>query len=175
MQASVTAMRTYVAFMLATLLVGAQPALASDDESALSVSLGYATYVVSEYRPDGLALAVEYERGFSDAFAWRIAGGGGGYYGDSGLSYSGHLVGGLTYLFDVLKYVPYAQVGLGGIVIAGGDQDVKISPLVELGAGLDILHSRTFSYGIRLAFESFLLETSFFTAGVRATWRWGFF
>lgn len=160
--------------IVVALVIGARPAWASDDESALSVSLGYGTYTIPDYRPDGSVLGVEYERGFSDTFSWRVAGGAGGYYGSDLLTYSGHVVFGLTYLFDVIKYVPYANLGVGGIVI-GGDVDTRLSALVELGLGLDVLRSRSFSYGVQIKFESFVQQTSFFTAGMRATWRWGFF
>ena len=128
--------------------------MASDGDSALSMSLGYGTYAIPDYAPSGSVLGVEYERGFSDTMGWRIAGGGGAYIGDGRLSYSGHAVVGLTYLFDVLKYVPYANLGLGGIVIYDSEFETRTSALIELGVGLDILHSRSFSYGVQLRFES---------------------
>ena len=151
------------------------PCAASEGEHALSFSLGYATYAIPDYNPHGGVFGVDYERGFSDAFSFRLSGGLGGYRGDGLSTYSGHLVAGLTYLFDVVKYVPYANLGIGGIVIAGGEDGTRSSVLVELGVGVDVLRSRSFSYGIGLRFETFLQETSFFTAGLRATWRWGFF
>jgi hypothetical protein len=173
--ASVTGMRRLVAIIAVALVSAAAPAAASDDESALSVSLAYGTYAIPDYNPHGAVLGVEYERGFSDALAWRISGGAGGYTLDGQRSYSGHLTAGLTYLFDVLKYVPYANLGVGAIVIGGGEVDTQVKALIEIGAGLDVLHSRSLSYGVQLRFESFASQTAFFTAGVRATWRWGFF
>ena len=152
-----------------------QPAQASDGESALSVSLSYGTYLIPDYSPDGAVLGVSFERGFSDTLAWRVSGGGGAYYGGEQLTYSGHATFGFTYLLDVLKYVPYLEAGAGAIIIAGGEAGTDISPLIQIGVGLDILRSRTFSYGVHLQFESLLQETSFFTAGARVSWRWGFF
>lgn len=170
-------MRLYAVTVAALLLVLAMagPSVASEGESALSVSFGYGTYSVPDYRPNGGVLGLDYERGFSDALSFRVSGGAGLYYGDGQTTYSGQLTVGMTYLFDVIKYVPYANLGVGGIAIAGGDLDSRLSALVELGVGIDVLHSRTFSYGIQLRFETLLQETSFFTAGARATWRWGFF
>jgi hypothetical protein len=170
-------MRTGMAiFLLAALLALPAPGLAADGERALSATLGYATYTLPEYTPHGAALGLDYERGFSDALSWRISGGGGIYYRD-GLTYSGQLTAGFTYLFDVLKYVPYVNVGIGGIVIVdpGADPAVDFSPLAEIGVGLDVLRDRTSSFGVYVRFETLLQETSFFTAGVRSTWRWGFF
>jgi hypothetical protein len=174
-------MRTGTAiFLFAALLAMPAPGLAADGEHALSATLGYATYTVVGDNPHGAALGVDYERGFSDALSWRISGGGGFYYRD-GVSFSGQLTAGLTYLFDVLKYVPYVNAGIGGIVIVdidgdpAGDPAVDIHPLAEIGVGLDILRDRTSSVGVYVRFETLLQETSFFTAGVRSTWRWGFF
>lgn len=148
---------------------------ASEGDSALSISLGYGTYSIPDYRPDGGIIGLEYERGFSEALSFRVSGGGGLYHGDDQTTYSGHLVAGMTYLFDVIKYVPYASAGIGGIVIAGGEDGSRLSALVELSVGLDILHSRRLSYGVQLRAETFIQETSSFAAGVRATYRWGFF
>ena len=173
-------MRTGMAIFLTAAALAALPApvQAADGERALSLGLGYATYTQPGYNPHGAVLGMDFERGFSDALSWRVSGGAGAYY-RNGLSFSGHLTIGLTYLFDVLKYVPYANVGVGGIVIGGdaggGESDIDVSPLAEIGVGLDILRSRTASYGVYIRFETLLQETSFLTAGVRSTWRWGFF
>lgn len=152
---------------------------AGEDDRSLSVFAGYGTYTIPDHSPDGGVLGLDYERGFSDSMSLRASGGVGMYPfddGDLSASYSGHATLGLTYLFDVLKYVPYANLGAGAIVLTGGPvEDTTVKALLELGLGLDILHSRSFSYGIQVRLESFIQETSFFTAGVRATWRWGFF
>jgi hypothetical protein len=164
---------------VAILALMAGSAGADEDDRSISVFGGYGTYAIPEHTPDGGVVGLDYERGFSDAMSLRASGGFGLYLlddDDMGPSYSGHATIGLTYLFDVLKYVPYVNVGVGGIVLAGGPvEDVRLDALLELGIGLDILHSRTFSYGVQARLETFIQETSFFTAGVRATYRWGFF
>jgi hypothetical protein len=158
----------------------AAPAQAGEDDRALSVSLSWARYALKDASADGAALGVDYERGFSDTMSFRASGGGGYYLGDA-KSYSGHFTIGATYIFDVVKWVPYANIGIGGIYIGGGEDtgddklDTGLKGLLELGAGLDILHSRKFSYGVVMRFESFVETTAFFTMGVRATYRWGFF
>lgn len=161
---------------LLALALGSAPAHAGEDDRWLSVSLGYATFTAPEIQPHGGALAVEYERGFADAMAVRATAGG-GYYpvGTGSPGYSAHATVGLTYLFDITRYVPYIQIGVGGIAINAVELDTELSPLLELGVGLDVLHSRTWSYGISARFESFINDTSFFTAGARLTYRWGFF
>jgi hypothetical protein len=163
-----------VAAALVAALASGGRAHAGEDDRSLSLSVGYATIAVPDLSPHGLALAVEYERGFSEAMAFRVAATAGGYYEDDPVG-SAHLVVGLTYLFDVLKYVPYVQGGVGGVVVAGPAVDTTLAPFVEVGVGLEILHSRSFSYGAAVRFESLLEETSFFSAAARVTWRWGFF
>lgn len=170
-------MRTAIASLLLVALVAAPaPGRAADGERALSATLGYAAYTGPEHTPHGGALGIDFERGFSDALSWRISGGGGIYYRER-LTYSGQLTAGIVYLFDVLKYVPYLEAGVGGVLIVDPDADaaLDISPLVAIGIGLDVLRDRTSSFGVYVRFETLLQETSFFTAGVRSTWRWGFF
>ena len=152
----------------------AEDALADEGESVVSVSLSYATFAIPDHNPSGSVVGMDYERGITDVLWLRASGGAGVYYADSA-SYSGHGVVGLTYALDVLKYVPYVNLGVGGIVTTGGEFDTEVHPLAELGGGLDILHSPNFSYGVQARFESFLTETAFFSAGVRLSWRWGFF
>lgn len=161
------------------LLGSAGSAHAGEDDRALSMSLSFARYALKDSSADGAVLGADFERGFSETLSFRVSGGGGYYLGDDP-SYTGHLTLGVTYMFDVVKWVPYANIGIGGIFIGGGGTgedaiDTGFKGLIELGAGLDILHSRKFSYGVIMRFESFVQTTAFFTLGVRATYRWGFF
>ena len=49
-------------------------------------------------------------------------------------------------------------------------------PLLELGGGLEVLQSRSLSYGVQPRFASFIADHESSSAlGVRASWRWGFF
>lgn len=161
---------------LLALVLGSTPAHAGEDDRWLSVSLGYASFSVPDHDPRGGALAIEYERGFSDAMAVRATVGMGAYpVGTGSPGYSGHATLGLTYLFDITRYVPYVQLGLGGIALCAEELPTEFSPLLELGVGVDVLHSRSWSYGISARFESFIVDTSFFTAGLRVSYRWGFF
>jgi hypothetical protein len=174
--------RALAGIATAVAVLAAGEARAADGENALSVSLSYGRYSIPDHAPHGSVLGFDYERGFADN-AWLRLSGGGGLFFESGeeeeglqRSYTGHATLGLTYIFDdTLKYVLYGNLGLGAIVLGGQGVDRKLAALVELGLGLDIQRSRTFSYGAQVRFESFLSETAFFTAGARATWRWGFF
>lgn len=127
-----------------------------------------------DLRAYGGALGIDYEYRVTDAVAVRGSGSGGVYDAD-GTAYSGQAVLGLTYAFDVIKYVPYANAGIGAIVLTGDAFETDVNPLVEVGVGVDVLHSRTFSYGVVARFETLLEKTSYFTAATRLSWRWGFF
>jgi hypothetical protein len=166
-----------VAALALGMALAAGVARADEGDHALSVSLSYGRYSIPdpELSANGGVLGVDYERGVSEALWLRVSAGGGLYRGDGQTTYSGQATVGATYALDVIKYVPYFNAGLGAIVIGGGDLDTDVAALLEIGAGVDVLHSRSLSYGVVVRFESFLEKTSFFTAGVRATYRWGFF
>jgi hypothetical protein len=164
------------------LLAAPGVAAASDGESALSVSLGVGTFVLPGEEDDetigptggGVGL-VSYERGFSEALSWRLELSGGLYSG-GGLSWSGLAAGGLVYRFDVLKYVPYALVEVGGSAVGGGPvTEPVLDPVVLIGGGLDFLLGRDRSWGIEARVASFAGDTTTISLGARYTFRWGYF
>lgn len=175
---------------LAGLCLTATPARA-DDEQALSVGLGYATFSApgeaeGNMEPEavsptvGGALAVTYERALGSDIALRAELAGGMFYGgntDEQSSTSYALLGdaGITYRFDVFKYVPYAFAGLGAVVAGGGPIDRGTDFVLVVGGGLDKLLSRERSLGGEIRIASFGGDITVVTAGVRGTVRWGFF
>jgi len=160
---------------LASAALGPPPAAADRGESTLSVDVSFASFAISDQDGLGGALGVDYERGLSDAFWLRAAAGGAYYRRDEGGAYAGSGAVGLTYVVDVVKYVPYLSVGLGAVFLDGAAIDGELHPTVEIGIGLDFLTRRGLSYGAFARFGSFLEDSSFFTAGLRMTWRWGLF
>jgi hypothetical protein len=165
-----------IAALAVTALLAPKISWAGEGESVLSVSLGYAGYTLAdqEETASGVLLGLEYERGITDALWLRGQVGYGAYpFGD--FSHSVDASFGLTYALDVLKYVPYVKGGLGVLGVAGPAVQTSAYPLVEVGAGLDILRSRSFSYGLEARVEAFFDRTAFFTAGARLSYRWGFF
>lgn len=157
-------------------------AAASDGESALSGLLGVGTFTLPGEEEDesisptagGVGL-VSYERGFSEALSWRIELSGGLYAG-GGLSWSGAVAGGLVYRFDVLKYVPYAVIEVGGSMVGGGPvPEPVIDPVVQIGGGVDFLLGRSRSWGLEARVASFAGDTTTVSVGARYTIRWGYF
>jgi hypothetical protein len=172
--------RAWVPIAIVSLAAAAAPARAGDGESALSPSIGWATYATPDkdnktVSPTiGAALAVTYERGISEALSWRVSLLGGGFAG-GGTTGAAWLAGGLVYRFDVLKYVPYIEASLGGVALGGGPLKAGVDPLLELGGGLDVLSDRDRSWGGEIRLGSFAGDTTILTVGARATWRWGYF
>jgi hypothetical protein len=169
------------------LLAGAARA---DGESAVSVGLGWATFSAPgeamdrqappTLSPDvGGVLAVSYERSISNNVGVRAELAGGVFYGGAqamqgNTSYAALGDAGVVYRFDVLKYVPYAFAGLGGVVAGGGPIDRGADFVLVIGGGLDWLVSRERSYGLEARVASFGGDITVVTFGARGTLRWGF-
>jgi len=171
---------------------GGGPARA-ESEQAISLGLGWATFsalgeAMDRMEPPSLAptlggsLGVSYERHVGTDVALRAELVGGLFYGGAdekkmqGQTASA-LVGdvGATLRFDVLKYVPYAFVGLGAMTVGGGPLARTTDPVLVVGGGLDWLQSRARSYGVEVRIVSFGSDVTVVTVGLRGTTRWGYF
>ena len=178
--------------LLATALVGALggPARAED---ALSIGLGWATFSTVGVKkgnmepptlsPDlGGAGNLTYERAVGTDLSLRADVGGGVFYGgiqnprtQTEMSYAVLADVGITVRFDVLKYVPYGFAGIGGVASTGGPITDQLDLVIVVGGGLDVLASRTRSWGVEGRLASFGGDITVFTFGVRGTTRWNIF
>jgi hypothetical protein len=163
----------------------------ADSERALSVGLGWATFSVPgkavgnmeppSISPDfGGALSVTYEHLIGSDLGLRAELAGGLFYGGAGkdqsnTAYAALGDAGVVFRFDVLKYVPYAFGGIGAVATGGGPIDRGLDFVLAVGGGLDILASRSRSYGFEARLASFGGDVTVFTLGVRGTTRWGYF
>lgn len=170
---------------LAILMAASPSARADEGETALSIYGGLASFAIDEEETTtgiGLGAGLDVERGLTES-VWLRASGGGAIYRGRPTAFTAHATLGLTYAFDVLKYVPYAHLGGGATWIHAdrtpgapeADNQSSIEPLIEIGGGLDVLSDPDFSWGVQLRFESFVNRTALVTAGLRISWRWGFF
>jgi hypothetical protein len=162
----------------------ASTALAAEGERALSLGVDYSTWTVPQDLPgtqqdtitgQGGALAGDYLYGYDDTLWLRASAHGGAYRALGATSFDGAATVGLRYALDVLRYVPYIDLGAGGSLVGGGKVNTAFAPVVELGLGVEVLDSRTFSWGVVLRFDAFASQAVFFTAGARVSWHWGFF
>jgi hypothetical protein len=170
--------------LLAIAVVVALPRLAAagDGESAASVGVGVGTFVMPGEMEDetiapvlGGVVVGAYERGFSEALSWRIEASS-GVYGGGGVSWTAAAAAGVVYRFDVLKYVPYALVEVGGVIVGGGPvPETTLDPVLAIGGGLDLLRSRSRSWGIEARVASFARDVTTASLAVRTTRRWGYF
>lgn len=166
---------------LAVVLAIPGPASAGEGERAVSVAAGYATYATPDDEmmatltpTGGAAIGVGYERALGDEVSWRADLLLAGYLGGGA---AGSALGsvGLVYRIDVLKYVPYVDVGVGALIRGGGPFPLGVEPALRIGGGVDILQSRARSWGVVATLTSFASTTTTFSAGLRSTWRWGYF
>lgn len=128
----------------------------------------------------GGSLAGIYEHAIGSDVSLRGELAGGVFYGgqkemQSGTSYAGLVDAGAVFRFDVLKYVPYAFGGVGALVTTGGPIGDNASFVLAVGGGLDVLMSRSASWGIEGRLASFGGDVTLVTIGLRATTRWGYF
>lgn len=90
-----------------------------------------------------------------------------------------HVSAGIGYVIDVIRWVPYIGVLVGGYRLAGGDIDGSLFlPGIEAAAGLDYQFNRHWAAGIagrQHVFVTALDEyPSFTTVMLRAQYQWGF-
>lgn len=163
----------------------------ADGDRAVSASVGWATFSTPgkpmrnqappTLSPDvGGVVAVSYERSVSSDISLRAELAGGMFYGggqamQTKTSYAALGDAGVVFRFDVLKFVPYAFGGLGGVTAGGGPIDRGTDFVLVVGGGLDWLQSRERSLGIEARVASFGGDVTVVTFGVRGTVRWGFF
>jgi hypothetical protein len=177
--------------LVVIVLAAARPALA-EDERALSAGVGWASFStigksINRQAPPALSsdaggvATVSYEQSVSTDISLRGELAGGAFYGgtqamqmQSNTSFA--LLGdaGAVFRFDVLKFVPYAFAGIGGVISDGGPIDRGTDLVLVIGGGLDWLRSRERSYGLEARVASFGGDITVMTFGLRGTVRWGF-
>jgi hypothetical protein len=159
----------------AVLGLAAGQAKAGDDDRALGVSLAYGRVSIPDHEPEGGALVLDYQRGITDVLWLRGAVLGGALRRGGGTTFAGQGVLGVTYALDILKYVPYVNLGLALGMVGGGGIDTAVRPGLDLGGGLDVLAGRSWSYGPFVRLTGYLDDDSLLTVGLRGSYRWGFF
>jgi hypothetical protein len=128
---------------------------AGEGELQVSARLGPETVSVDQRTPWGLAGALDAEYGFSDAWAGRVSVGGGLQSVDAnpGAGQPGGTVrtttalAGVTYTFDVLRLVPYLELGIGLLRFSGAVLQPRTTLAAELGVGGDYLLTRRWACG----------------------------
>jgi hypothetical protein len=178
-----------VAVVLASAAV-ASPARAVEREQHLGVDLGGGLLVIGNKSTSDLGASgmVHYAYGLSDAFNLMVEGGYSlvalGQTADSPKTpqtYPESVANadvGIGYVFDVLTWVPYAGILVGGYSLSGGTiPETKLLPGVEAALGLDYRVGPSVSIGVA-AREHFMSETSTYPsftqlfARIEYIWGW---
>jgi Outer membrane protein beta-barrel domain len=152
---------TAITVAVAAALAGAEGTAraAGEAEWQLSMRLGAANVSLGSIDPRapwGMGGALDLEYGITDAWAGRISIGG-SLHPVSPNMQSGLQAGevtattalvGVTYTFDVLRLVPYAEIGLGLVRFGGAVNQPRSTLASELGVGADYLLTRRWACGV---------------------------
>jgi hypothetical protein len=169
-------------------VAGASRAEAVEREHHVGVDAGGAILAMSDKTDVGVGVGAHWTYGLSDAFNLMVE-------GSWSLLAPGEKVEsattprtrpasaanadvGVGYVLDVLRWVPYGGVLVGGYALMGGTLDgTRVLPGAALALGLDYRFDRSFAGGV--AFRQHLLVTdastypSFTQVFVRAEYTWG--
>lgn len=175
-----------VRLLVCSLLVlgGAGTAHAGDEQWQVTLVPAYAVVDFDARSPSGVGAAAELGYGLSDAWTVRTTVVLSAHPADADKSKmlpEGTLTvlggfAGLRYAFDVLKTVPYLDLGLGFLWAqgAGGRSSTNLS--YEAAIGFDHLESPRWSWGLQVAYHGFLPNYSqlpvYLYAGPTFAWRW---
>jgi hypothetical protein len=172
--------------VLATLMTLESPAWAVEHEHHLGIDAGISMLAMNDRTDVGAGVGAHWAYGLSDAFNLMVEGdwslvtlGQTGKVPANHPSSLFHAGAGVGYVFDVLRWVPYAGLLVGGFALTGGALgEPKVRPGVTLAAGLDYRITRTWAAGF--AFRQHLLVTDMstypsfteFFVRFERTWGW---
>jgi hypothetical protein len=167
----------------AALLVRSQAAGAVEHEHALSLGAGLSILDVSSKGSAdvGAGGAVGYTYGLSDAFNLMAEGSWSLVSLNETAANSPSMVSslnvGVGYVFDVIRWVPYAGLLAGGCVLSGGGVGgLKFLPDAAVALGFDYRFDRTWSAGLALR-QYFFTDAgtypSYSQAFARVSYVWG--
>jgi hypothetical protein len=141
--------------MAAVLLTPLTADAVGEEEWQLSARLGIGNLHIDNRSPFGAVTALELEYGFSDAWALRAMAGTSAHdvdgrmqdHAPGGWARTTSALAGLTYTFDVLRMVPYAQLSIGLVRFHGAVLKPRTEMAGELGLGADYWLDRRWAVG----------------------------
>jgi hypothetical protein len=148
------------------------PAGAAARPVTATASLGYALVSAGGVR-HGAMLGAEAHVGLSDS--WMI-GGAGHYSVTSGGGHLGGAAASLLWKLDVVHWVPFATLEVGGLFHSLAGRDAGADLALAFGIGLDRLLSRDVAVGFHARYHLVATDVSaipgVLSAGVRVRWSW---
>ena len=148
---------TVVFAFAVSILLGRAAAAAGEHEWQVALRAGAGTVNVDGRKPWGYAGALDIEYGLTDAWAVRASLEASAHSvskeGDMDMRPAGTVrtnaaLVGLTYTFDVLRLVPYADLQVGLIQLTGAVTTPQSLLAMQLGVGADYFVSRHITAGL---------------------------
>jgi opacity protein-like surface antigen len=139
---------------VAVLACGRLAGATAEGEWMAAVSAGYAVVRAEGRRPGGGRVELEIQRGITDAWSARV-----------GLGASLHVIAaegaepasrlratslsaGFTYAVDIVRVVPFLDLGVGLLSVSGQSQDSRRALGVEVGLGAEYLLTRRWTLAL---------------------------
>jgi len=147
---------TVLCALAVSVLLGRVAAAAGEREWQLSLRAGAGTVSVDGRKPWGIAGGLDVEYGLTDAWAIRASLEASRHSVDksgpmdmrpAGTLHTDAAMIGLTYTFDVLRLVPYAELQIGMIQLGGAVVMPQTLLAMELGLGADYFVTRRVKAG----------------------------
>ncbi|MGD0676152.1 MAG: hypothetical protein ABSC94_12070 [Polyangiaceae bacterium] len=173
--------------MAAFVLTLAARVEAVEREQQLGADAGPGILVAAGKTEVGGAIAIHWTYGLTDAFNLMLEASGSVLSlrneGDATHQRPGWILDadvGVGYVFDVLQWVPYAGVLVGGYGLSGGSLEggTKILPGAVVALGLDYRLTRTVAVGVALRQHMLVTDTGNYPSFTQAlarletTWGW---
>ena len=146
-----------VSALAVSLAVGGTAAAAGENEWQVGLRLGAGTVSVDDRKPWGLAGGVDIQYGLTDGWGLRLSLEGSTHdvtktnemdpRPEGTIRTDAALIG-LTYTFDVLRLVPYADLQVGLAQVRGAVTTPQSLLAMELGVGADYFVSRRVTAGV---------------------------
>jgi hypothetical protein len=178
--------RKFAAALGSALFLLPAAARAVEKEHHLGLTLGPSVLVISDKTSSGAGAGLTYSYGVTDAFNFIAEG------GSSLLSVGDvddktphthpktltNAAVGASYVLDILRWVPYGGLLVGGYVLDGGTMDkALVIPGAQLALGLDYKFNFTWSAGVgyrqHLFFSQVTNYPSYSTFFLRVEYAWG--
>ena len=148
---------TFVALaFLAAIAAGPRARAADEREWQLGVNIGAASVTADARSTWGFAAALNAEYGLTDAWALRadlgtslhsVSSSGSSDTRPTGTLEAGTALAGVEYTIDVLRLLPYANLELGALQLAGAVQTPRVLFVAALGIGADYFVTRQWKAG----------------------------
>jgi opacity protein-like surface antigen len=165
--------------VVAVLLLFAPRVHAFERQWHAGVDVGYAGLSWNDTVHSGFGGGLHLAYGLTDSYNLMVEVGGSTHSVCSGCSslFAGHAAAGVGYTLDVISWVPYAGLLVGGYRFSGADLESAQAKLgFQAALGLDFRPNRSCAVGVQLRYHTFAadpFQTHYVTTFARFELTWG--